>query len=381
MSNANSTDNDRRVPDAFIHREIPQIGVLIAIAIVAFLVTRAVAANNREMTFRDAEAWYERGQRLMSAGRLEDAISSLRRASVRNRYERKYALALANALERNHDTEAARAALLTLREASPEDAEVNVALARLAAERQDVTEALRFYHNALYAPWPSDSARERREARFELIDFLLQHKQEGRALSELLAIAADLPDEPAVHVRVGQLFARAGDSRQALNQYEQALRLAPADTNALAGAGTTAFALGDYLQARNYLRRAPGNLDDVARTQETVDLVLANDPLASRIGSAERRRRLAASLDYADERLKGCEQVGAEPNSTATFQEEIANLHEQLKASAVIDQDSIESGVDLFGRIEQHLAKTCPPLTTQDQALALIARSHATDSK
>ena len=382
-SNADRGADARHGPDAFIHREILQIGVLMLIAIVAFFVTRAVAANNRETTLRDAEAWYQRGQRLMSAGRLEEAISSLRRASVRNRYERKYALALANALERNRDTEAARAALLTLREASPEDAELNLALARLAAQRQDVTEALRFYHNALYAPWPTDSARDRREVRFELVDFLLQHKQQGRALSELLAIAADLPDEPAVHVRVGQLFARAGDSRQALNQYEHALRLAPADKNALAGAGRTAFTLGDYLQARNYLRRAPGDVDDVARTREIVDVVLSSDPLASRIGSAERRRRLSASLAYVDGRLKGCSQVGgaAEGNSTATLQEEIASLHEQLKPSAVIDQDSIEAGVDLFGRIEQHLARACPPLTTHDQALALIARSHATDSK
>ena len=383
-SNSDRGAGARLGPDAFIHREILQIAVLMLIAIVAFFLTRAVAANNRQRTLRDAEVWYERGQLLMSAGRLDDAISSLRRASVRNRYERKYALALANALERNRDTEAARAALLNLREASPEDAEVNLALARLAAERQDVTEALRFYHNALYAPWPTDSARDRREVRFELIEFLLEQMQKGRALSELLAIATDLPDEPAVHVRVGQLFARAGDSRQALNQYEHALRLAPADKDALAGAGTTAFALGDYLQARNYLRRAPGDVDDVSRTREIVDLVLSNDPLARRIGSAERRRRLSASLDYVDERLKGCRQTGAKAaggSSTATLQEETANLHQHLKPSAVIDQDSIEAVVDLFGRVEQHLAKTCLPLTTRDQALALIARSHATDSK
>jgi tetratricopeptide (TPR) repeat protein len=178
-------------------------------------------------------------------------------------------------------------------------------------------------------------------------------------------------------------LATAGDSRQALNQYEQALRLAPSDKNALAGAGTTAFTLGDYLQARNYLRRAPADVDDVARTREIVDLVLSSDPLASRIGSPERRRRLAASLDYADERLKGCEQVGAAagPNSTATLQEEIASLREQLKPSTDIDQDSIEAGLDLFGRIERQLAETCPPLTANDRALALIARSHATDSK
>lgn len=376
--------SNHRGPDALIHREILQIGALMLIAVAGFLVTRAVAANNREVTFRDAEAWYERGQRFMSAGRVEDAIASLRRASVRNRYEQKYALALAKALERRGDTEAARAALLTLREASPENAEVNLALARLAARRQDATEALRFYHSALYAPWPVESVGDRREVRFELINLLLQHDQAGRALSELLAMVADLPDDAAAHVRVGQLFARAGDARQALDQYERALHLAPADTTALVGAGTSAFTLGNYLQARKYLRRAPDGVDAVARTREIVDLVLSSDPLASRIGSAERRRRLSASLDYIGQRIQGCRQEGpaaADGNPTTTLEHEIASLREQLKKSAVLDQDAVESGVELFGRIAQHLTKTCPPLTAHDQALALIARSHVTESK
>jgi Tfp pilus assembly protein PilF len=376
--------DDRRNHDALIHREVLQIGALIVVAVFGFLMTRSVAANNREATFRDAEAWYERGQRLIGAGHVDDGIASLRRALVRNRYERKYALALAKALARSGDTEAARAALLTLREATPEDAEVNLELARLAARRQDVTEALRFYHNTLYAPWPADSARDRREVRFELIDFLLQHDQAGRALSELLAMAADLPDDVAEHVRVGQLFARAGDARQALSQYQRALHVAPDDGTALAGAGTSAFAVGDYVSARNYLRRAPDDVDHVMRTREIVDLVFSSDPLASRIGSAERRRRLSASLDYVMERLQGCQPrvaTTADGNAATMLEHEAASLREQLTPSTVLDQDVIETGVDLFGRMEQHLSKTCPPLTAHDQALALIARSHATESK
>jgi tetratricopeptide (TPR) repeat protein len=384
MDTSHTTPNgdDRRVRDALIHREILQIGVLILIAVVGFFATGAIAANNRETILRDAEAWYNRGQQLMSAGRVEEAISALRRASVRNRDERKYALTLARALEGSGDTEAARIALLALRGAAPEDAEVNLALARLAVRRQDVTEALRFYHNALYAPWKTDS--DRREVRFELIEYLLQHDQAGRALSELLAMAADLPDEVAAHVRVGQLFTRAGDARQALVQYERALRLAPSDRTALAGAGTSAFIVGDYLLAGNYLRQAPDDVDDVARTREVVGLVLSSDPLAGRVGSAERRRRLSASLDYVEQRLQACrhDDVGTTEDHPATMlAEEIATLRRQLKPSATVDQDVIEAGVDLFDRIEQHFSTRCPPLTARDQALALIARSHAAESK
>src|SRR5690242_14155565 len=92
-------DDDRRGPDAVIHREILRIALLMVIAVIGFLVTRAVAENNRAVTARDAEAWYARGQRLMAAGRTDEAVGSLRRAVVRNRYEPKYVFALAQALE------------------------------------------------------------------------------------------------------------------------------------------------------------------------------------------------------------------------------------------------------------------------------------------
>ena len=74
--------------------------------------------------------------------------------------------------------------------------------------------------------------------------------------------------------------------------------------------------------------------------------------------STERRRRLSASLDYVEQRLKAChpDDVGvAEGHPTTTLEQETAILREQLKSSAVLDQDVIETGVDLFDRIEQHL--------------------------
>ena len=108
-----------------------------------------------------------------TAGKVDDAIDSLRRAAVRDRNDKRYALALAHALALNGEDDAARGALLTLRESAPEDPDINLQLARLAAGQPDVTDALRFYHNALYAPWPVDQADARRRVRFELIAFLL----------------------------------------------------------------------------------------------------------------------------------------------------------------------------------------------------------------
>jgi len=228
---------------ALLHREIVQLSVLILVAMAAFLVTRAVAASNHDMSLRDAAEWYRRGQQALEAGRVDDAIDSLRRATVRDRSDTRYVLAFAQALALKGHDDGARSVLLTLRESAPEDPNINLQLARLAAARHDVTEALRFYHNALYAPWPIEQADRRRRVRFELIRFLLAHDQASRALSELLALSTDLPDDAPLRLEAAQLFATAGDNGHALDQFQRALRLAPENGEALAGAGQAAFNL------------------------------------------------------------------------------------------------------------------------------------------
>jgi Flp pilus assembly protein TadD len=369
--------------DKAIHREMLQLGMLVVIAILGFFFTRSVASSNRATTFRDAEAWFERGEQLLAAGRMDEAIESLRRASVRNRFDRRYALGLAHALAQKGDSDAARAALLTLREASPEDAEINLELARLAARRQDVTDATRFYHNALYAAWPAGSESARRQVRLELVEFLLQHGQTARGVAELLAMTGDLPDDAGTHVRVAQLFARAGDARRALDHFERALRLAPTDDAALVGAGASAFALADFARARRYLRQAHALGSEASRMRDVAEFVLSNDPVARGIGAPERRRRLRTSLDYLQDRLTGCSSGLATPAAgpVSPMLEEVDALRRQLQQRAPVDQDLIEAGVGLFDRIERHLAVACAPMTARDEALASIARRAVGESR
>jgi hypothetical protein len=102
-------------------------------------------------------------------GDADSAIDSFRRATVKNRTEKRYVLALAGALALTHQDEPARNALLAVREAL-EDPDVNLELARLADDGQDFSSAVREYHNALYAPWPPHRAQARRHVRIELID-------------------------------------------------------------------------------------------------------------------------------------------------------------------------------------------------------------------
>jgi Flp pilus assembly protein TadD len=375
--------NDARA--SLIHREIVQLAVLIAVAAGAFFLTRAIAASNREMTLRDAAEWYQRGQRQLDAGETAAAVDSFRRATLKNRYDKHYVLALANALARTRQHDAARSALLALRESAPEDPAINLELARLAVDRQDVTEATRYYHNALYAPWPVEQAATRREVRLELVRFLLTHDQANRALSELQALSADLPEDAAVHVEVGQLFAAAGDSARALDQFLRALRIAPDAGAALAGAGQAAFRTADYAAARKFLRTAPDDIAGVTETRRIVDVLLSGDPLASHLGLSARRQRVMDSIAYADRRLMTCLEQHA-PGGLAdaegeTMHREAQAFAEQVKRSRTLEADTIEAGVELGDRIAQRVTQSCPPATPHDRALILIARLHGVEQR
>lgn len=359
-------------PPTRIRREIFQISVLIIVALAAFVGTRALAAHSRQTSGADAAEWYARGQRELADGHTAAAVEALRRATAKNRNERSYTLALARALELGGDGAAAERALLGLRESAPEDSEINLQLARLAASRSDVPGALRYYRNALYAPAAAADAGTRRAVRLELIRLLLAHDEKSRALAELIAAAADSPNDIASAVVLGRLLMEAGDDRRAADQFARALRLDARNPDALVGAGTAAFHLGRYADARRHLKAAGAETGEPRSLLALADLIAAHDPLAPRLGSAERQRRLAAALRTVTARLEAC----ASPDVRAVAQE-VKTFTTGLRPRDGGDSDVLDAGLDLIGRAEQ-AASPCgepPPL---DRALALIARLHGT---
>lgn len=363
---------------ALIHREVVQLVALTIIAVLAFFLTRAVATNNRALSVRNAGEWYRRGEQFLAAGQLDEAVDAFRRATVRNRTNRTYLLALSRASARKRDYDSARNLLLTIRAAAPEDPEINLELARLSAARQDVTESIRFFHDALYAPWPSDASEKRRGVRLELIRFLLTHNQSSRAQAELLAASVDMPDDAAHHGELAELFNEAGDPRNALTHFQHALREEPENPRALAGAGRAAFALAEYPLAKGYLDRVPADDEQTRDLRQLVGLVLSRDPIAGRIGTRERRERLAANVSHVEQRLAECLGQRAEPASAEeqARQHQLEELQRRLRSPTVLDQDAIEAGVDLVDRTELQALAGCGPAAPVDRALLLIARRH-----
>jgi len=339
------------------------------------------------MDARVAAVWFREGEEQVRAGDLEKAIESFRKATSNDRDNRQYVIALANALAAAGHNEEASQALLRLRESSPENAEINLYLARLAGKRGDVPEAVRYYHNALYGLWTGSQVDQgRRQARVELIRFLLDHRERSEALSEVLILGAEIPEDDAgAQIETGQLFLEAGDLHHAMKHFMRAIALNRNNPAALAGASNAAFEMGQYVQARRYLEVAfaQGLNSQVARQRLAVTkMILANDPLAPHLTTEERNRRVVVDFDQSLRRLQSClDQQAGKKDTTSS------NL-EPLRADALAlqpklqlrnlrrDPELLRAALELIYKIEEATSVSCGEPAGLDQALLLIARKY-----
>ena len=188
-----------------LNKEVLLLVGLALAAVGVFVFTKHMAVKKRQRENRVAAIWYERGEQQIRSGQAEKAIRSCRWATVNARESEKYSLALADALaDANHYAESQQL-LLRLRESDPENAEVNIRLARRASARGEVPDALHYYQNALYGRWAGSRVDEqRRQLRIELIHFLLAHQQRNRAIPELLILETEPPDSASSRVETAK---------------------------------------------------------------------------------------------------------------------------------------------------------------------------------
>jgi tetratricopeptide (TPR) repeat protein len=341
---------------------------------------------------------YAQGQSDIQVGRFEGAIAAFRAALSCDPTNSQYQLSLARALRDSNDPrrlDEAESYLLDLWQRTPQDAAINLALARVEAHRGDIESATRYYHNAMYGVWDSDPDGNRNRARIELIKFLLQRNARAQADSELIALAASLPPDPNAHLQAAQLFEQAQDYSGALAQYEQVLRIDPSNSEALAGAGETAYRPGNYTVAQRYLRMAVDhNPEDSASRQllASTDLVLGANPFHSHISDAERNRRITAAFAQAEERLDHCAlQSGVDlkatnnlPSSSALpgLQARWLLTQPDLKLlRSPAETDLPDAIMDIVFQIEQQTAATCGPPEGLDLALLLISKKREAASQ
>jgi tetratricopeptide (TPR) repeat protein len=382
----------------FIPRSAPAVLLVLTLAAgVAFAaVSHLVNRYNANQQARGRKL-YVQGLADVSAGKLDAAVEEFRAALTCDPSNSQYQLSLGRALRDTGRLDQAESYLLALWQRTPQDGTINLALGRVAARRGSVDDSIRYYHNAMYGVWSADADANRRKARIELIEFLLQKGARAQAQSELVALAASLPSDPQLHLQTGQLFAQAQDYRDALSEYEQVLRLNRGDPVALAGAGEAAYHAGHYRTSQRYLQEAvKANPQDSHSRQllESDVLVLHIDPFVRRMSNAERVRRITSAFVHTGDRLKSCARakgvnlenasVDCGPSvSSSMSSNALASLAQRwlamqpdlrrLRSSS--ESDLPDAIMDLVFQIEQQTANDCGEPQGADQALLLLARN------
>jgi len=331
---------------------------------------------------------YRQGIQDADAGDYDDAIEAFRAALTCDSGNSQYQLSLARALRDSNNPahlDEAESYLIALWQRTPQDAAVNLALARVAAHRGSIDDAIRYYHNAMYGVWSSDADANRNRVRLELIQYLLKKNARAQADSELIALAASLPASVGEHLQAAQLFMQAQDYGGAIAQYRYVLHFQPSNAKAMSGAGQAAYLMGDYTEAQHYLRGAVAADPSDTKARQllaTTDEVLRFDPFHSHISDAERNRRIAIDFAQSEDRLQSCaRQTGvtldsgnAPPTPLAKLQSLWNSTKPDLKRlQSASETDLPDTIMDVVFQIEQQTAATCGQPQGSDLALLLIS--------
>ena len=185
--------------------------ILFAVVILimaAFAFTQYFVRLHRKTEDFLSQRWFARGDEAMQTGNPAAAAEDYRNALSYDRENDLYRLRLAQALLESNRLNEAHAHLISLWDEEPADGEVNLGLARVYVQRNDPTQAVRFYRNAINGVW-SDTPQQRRIAtRFELVQYLMQQHHTGQASAELLALQADQPPDISDRLRLARRFGR-----------------------------------------------------------------------------------------------------------------------------------------------------------------------------
>ena len=378
-----TTGSAKRDFSIYLRREPVLLALLFGLAVLAFLAVGALSRIFHAQQDALAIRWSTRGAADLKLQHFESAATEFRTALLYSRGNFSYELGLAQALIGQKRISEADAYLINLWGRRPENGLVNLELARTAAGRGDTEQALRYYHNAIYAPWPGDQEAQERNARLELISYLLGINARTQAQSEMISLAANLEDDPTQQTNLGALFMRAKDYEHGLAAYRRALSIAPHDPAALAGAGLAAYELGRYPMAQRYLQHAvedaPGDTASAAVLRIT-ELVLQMDPFRRQIRVAQRDRSALDAFAVAGKRLKSCPHAAASlapAKSREDLQAEWAKMKPQMTERGFRNNpDLVNAAMELVFKIERTSNQGCQAPTDADVALLLIAKLH-----
>jgi len=326
-----------------------------------------------------AKDWADQGRAALRAHKPADAVKALRASLSYASDNYSNQLLLAQALANAGETDQATSYYFDLKAARPGDGFINLQLARLERQKGNRPEATADYRAAIFGAWQGDGTARRREVRLELVDYLIQQKNQAAARSELLIAAGNSSDDVPLKLLFADRLRAAGDVDDAFHLYVQATGDDPHNSHAFEGAGRIAYESGDYVRAHSLLVSAVDNLRDGDPRREELT-ALAHDAarleelsLSRELPARERAEHLLTAARIADARLKACSaEAGA-----ANVQDLETRWHavgEGAKREAMVEQaDGQDTLTQLIFDTERETAQVCGKPAGDDALLLKLA--------
>jgi len=358
--------------------------------IALFGVTAFVTRTYHKRIHTLADEWYASGEQALAADRAEEAVTDFRNALVYSPNNSIFQFHLARALIAARSWDDAEEYLQSLLSDAPGSGEINLALARIAAQKNSLADAMRYYHSAVFGSWEQNPIEMRWNTRYELCKYLLERNDEKDAEAEVIALADNTaPGDVERLDQAGTLLLKTQQWNRALMEFKQALARNRRDVDGLTGAGTAAFQAGQYADADAFFERLPkGQREkaDIAFMLELSRQTETADPFAEGLSARERARRAAAALRTAEARAATCSQslgqaIGATPAKTdlqKTFAEAEGKKREWSESELAMHSEEIEAAMAAAFQLESLSAERCgEPKDAADMTLRLIARGRS----
>jgi Flp pilus assembly protein TadD len=312
------TASDRLERRRLIFADTLALVTLFAITALLAVLTNYLYQSYASHQVELANRWLARGEQAMRDGKPQAAIDALSSALAFAPGDRNTEIKLAEALASAGRIQEATVYFNALLESQQGSGLINLQLARLAARQGNISQAIDDYQRAIYGNWEGDGYVRRRDVRFELIGYLIDHHLLDQARNGLLVAAGNAPeDDISIQLEIARKMEQAQDPADALHVYKTILHRHPSLREALEGAGRTAFRTGRYLEAKRYLGRAlegPGaeqepkaSLEESRDDLDEATRLLLLYP-SSRLSVRERVARILTDRKIAMARLAQCTQ-------------------------------------------------------------------------
>ena len=230
------------------------LGVTCLLAVLTWLIFRSYSQHQSDAAAR----WKRRGEEALQQGNAKAAMYDLRMALGYGQEDSSTEIALAQALAEigtRRSLQEATVYLNTLWEKEPGNGNINLQLARVLARQGQIRGALDHYHAAIYGVWEGNGASQGRQARLEMVRYMIAQGRYSDARGELLIAAGNDTSTETLMAAAG-LLAEARAPADALHLYHEVAQRRPVVVQALEGTGQMAFRLGRYRTARDFLTRA-----------------------------------------------------------------------------------------------------------------------------